>query len=778
MSIPGTSSLPPGNSDASKTAELTAAEEEALKKEARKKELLKSAKKLIAPGIKYFFAAKLNGFTGEKFKCLRNWEESSSRALLQAVNDKLSLVVNKLLLEKKSRVLEKLKEKLYAKTGTGIVSECVRDVSGLNQVFKICEDFFTVSCDLLMQTEEGAPPQTINRLLTITGVLYKENVDVRKIIGSLSQHFFTERLPAVLKALKEKHGKLGGLAEKFVTILGVKGLVDRFLKTCVFENSKFSAEEIKNKGDVYEKLILKGVSKFVDIKGSDELDLDTILKSRKLAPEIKTQIKAFKDSYSKSGLLKVGQLAVGSEKIFMQTFLSKIKDKDITKLFKKSEDNKDNKDNEDSLEGILIDTIEECLLMQAQSAVSAAETGLVNLGRVLVSGVEIVHEGISKLWNTFLGSNDNKIGEQNPVPKAQREVKTEERTVPKRFETSKKEEDLLEACDEFVTKSLNEGQTVEQKPEESTGILTVFCNAGNAVWKGAKAVTGWVWCGLNWARGAFPREESKKRIVQEGQVSEYEVEIAAKPGVQPQPVQKPQPKDVSVGRGFDTSEPGVVQTVKDAQQSVAQTQVSSDQQVLDVKAVDDVIVERKELEADAESNVISDDVKAGVSVVDQSNSKLDSNVAQQTASQMDPKSSVIQSGATVTTTEMNQKTDSESRTESQGNVAQGIDEGDGVMDKIAYGVGTGIGTVLRWGIDGLRWLTGTGDHPAHEPAVTVASSEPDAQKKAESSDSSEQKVEESGKKDVEIQTTTATAEKTKETQKRKFNVLDPFTWFS
>ena len=66
----------------------------------------------------------------------------------------------------------------------------------------------------------------------------------------------------------------------------------------------------------------------------------------------------------------------------------------------------------------------------------------------------------------------------------------------------------------------------------------------------------------------------------------------------------------------------------------------------------------------------------------------------------------------------------------------------------------------------------------------------------ESSDSSEQKVEESGKKDVEIQTTTAetktqevevaesaadvpeSAEKAKETQNGNFSWWNPFSWWS
>lgn len=994
MSTPITSSSSPVVPDTSMDAESAA------KKEALKKELLKSAKKLIAPGIKYFFVAKLNGFTGEKFKCLRNWEKSSGQALLQSVNDNLSPVINKLLSGIKDQAPEKLsdlKASILGSKNTDNLKQVLFDKSGLGQSLDTCENFMKIACDLLSQTDQAGKPQTVNRLLTIVGVLHSGNKNVGKIIDDviapLSDYFFKEGLPKILKA---KHGKLGGLAGKFVTILGVKGLVDRFLRKCILENRKFSVGQIKDNGDVYEKLILKGVSTFVDIHGSgileledileddalnsglkeqiealresykddelakglvgtekvfvreflrnlkeedigpvtvdllsalkagnaekvdeiigeniqsimvfsdkflknsghtlvqavnnnlspvvnkllpeiktfasdklkeelraltgtsivsemvrdvsglnqvsdiceqfltvscdllmqtekgvphqtinrlltiagvsytgnadievivnnalhaffakkfksgkdehsvkstaavllgkhvvdnclaalkgsefsvdhikdkgdvyeklilkgvstfvdikgikdkdgntlDELTLDTILKDKKLAPELQEKIKALEDSYSESRLLQVGQLAVGSEKIFIQTFLSKIKDKDITELFKK---NKENKDNKDSLEGILMDTAKACLWSQVKPTVSAVGSCVTTLGEAVISLVEVVSVVGSRLWNAFWGSDNSKVGEQDPASEAQREVKTEERAVPERFETLKKEEDLVDDCVEFITKSLNEGQTVEQKSEESTGIVTVLCNAGNAALEGAKAVAGWICHGVNWICGTSSRKESEKRTVQEVQDSKNKIGTEAKPGVQPQPEQEPQMKDTSVERDSDASKAGVAQAVKDASQPVAQPQVNANQQRVEAGGV--------EAEENTNPDVTSDDVKASVSVVDQSKLESNSDVSQKTAQQVALEPGVAPSNAA----ETKQATDSESRTEPQGNVVQEVDS--------SWSVGGVVNTVWNGVVDTWNYFFGTGgaENQGAQPQDTRVEGEPDKSLKA------------------------------------------------
>ena len=65
-------------------------------------EMKTKSKQLILPGIKYVLVSQLNNFTGGKFKCLRNWQVSSGKALFQTINDAFSPILAETLKHKEA----------------------------------------------------------------------------------------------------------------------------------------------------------------------------------------------------------------------------------------------------------------------------------------------------------------------------------------------------------------------------------------------------------------------------------------------------------------------------------------------------------------------------------------------------------------------------------------------------------------------------------------------------------------------------------------------------
>ena len=375
-------------------------------------------KSLIRPGIKYVFASGLNRFTGEKFQCLRNWQERSGKALWQSVNDAFSPIINEKLQQIKSDFSEKLegvkgKVTAYAqgklshspknlvKTGVDFGFE----KAGLDQSLKVTKTFVEIACDLLSHTEEGVPQQTVTRLLTIVGVLYTGNEDFKEVVddikGGLFKEFFKKDgiLSQVLKSelgkkIKAKRvvDKLAGLVEKLVISLNVQKLVNNFVTHRILENR--NSQDIVKDGDVYEKLILKGVSTFVEIKGADGLSLEELLNDKKFSKTLREKLQELQGYYNDS---KLTQVALWGEKSLVTKLFAQLKDKDILHL------------SNDELKKVLWTIGKEYVdegIEEAKSAVKqkigngiekAGEgiaEGLVAAGTAIGTGIRYVREGI------------------------------------------------------------------------------------------------------------------------------------------------------------------------------------------------------------------------------------------------------------------------------------------------------------------------------------------------------------------------------------------------
>ena len=290
-------------------------------------------KPLISPAIKHVLASKLNNLTRGKIKCIRNWQESSGKALLQKINDTFSPILQAKLQDQKLRIPEELfgaaRGVIVKKTcePVGNVADWTSQAIGAKS---FCEKFINVNCDILSQTENDVPPQTVNRLITIAGVAYSGNENVKAIIDTTKATVLEEIFKKDGILSKELNKKLGSFAkpvEKLIAVLGIKGTVDNFLTERVLQDK--SVEKVLEKNDVYDKLILKGVSHFIEIHGGERLTLDDLLTDETLEPKIKEQLEELQKLQGGmlgriTGLLRPTSLT--------DKLLTRLKDKDILRM--------------------------------------------------------------------------------------------------------------------------------------------------------------------------------------------------------------------------------------------------------------------------------------------------------------------------------------------------------------------------------------------------------------------------------------------------------------
>lgn len=265
-------------------------------------------KPLISATIKHILVAKLNEFTGGKFQCLRTWEENSGKALL----DNIKKVYGQKLVDTTVNSVTQINPHLegienYFKAP---VYKTVADITGINQSVDVCRAFANTFCSLLSQGEAGTT-QNVDRLLTIAGVAYSENKNIEAIVDKLletySKKFFGEMLPELIKT---NCGIFAGPVEKLVIGLGAKNIAEKFLKERILED--YSVKNILAKGDIYQKLILKGVN-FIVTKNQDESQnvqtpneqiskLEDLLNDPSLSEGVKKQLQDLKNLYGDSRL--------------------------------------------------------------------------------------------------------------------------------------------------------------------------------------------------------------------------------------------------------------------------------------------------------------------------------------------------------------------------------------------------------------------------------------------------------------------------------------------
>ena len=306
-----------------------------------------AVRSLIRPGLKYVFASAFNRFTGDKFQCFRNWQERSGKALWQSVNDAFSPIINEKLQQikvdtpatldgVKGGLIEYAEDKLnflnqsWVEKGINFAFE----KTGVNQSIEVAKTFVEIACDLLSHTEEGVLQQTVTRLLTIVGVLYSGNEDFKANIDELKNsllHEFFKQDGILSHILKKELGKklshpekIVNLVEKLVVSLHIRNFADDFL-THTLLSKKSSTDVLKN-GDVYEKLILKGVSIFVEIKEAKDLSLDELLEDKEFSGRLRRKILELQDLCKDS---KLTQTVLRGENSLVDKLLKHFKGEDI-----------------------------------------------------------------------------------------------------------------------------------------------------------------------------------------------------------------------------------------------------------------------------------------------------------------------------------------------------------------------------------------------------------------------------------------------------------------
>ena len=284
---------------------------------------------LIGPGIRHIIATKLNHLTGGKIKCLRNWEESSGQALFETIKKVYGQKLVDATVDKIQDFQHVLSSTQASLGKNGPMARYLTDRFGIDQSVKTCRKFTEVTCLLLNQMDAGTT-QNVDRLLTIVGATYSGNENVKDIVDrtleAYSKKFFEVTLPEIIK---DNCGIFAGLAEKLVVTLGVKDTVDSFLKERVLQSQ--SITKVLKEGDVYQKLILKGTSIFVNIEDQrvQDIKVDDLLRDKKLEPRVRAQLKRLQKYYDDS---KLTQMGASTGSVLISRTLERIKGKDIAEI--------------------------------------------------------------------------------------------------------------------------------------------------------------------------------------------------------------------------------------------------------------------------------------------------------------------------------------------------------------------------------------------------------------------------------------------------------------
>ena len=493
-------------------------------------------KPLIKTGLKHFLASKLNGFTGGKFKCLRNWEGETAATLLQSINKTFSPIVTRELQKIQGEVPKKINEvyvglKKQAEEKAGMIMpeswgkavvDNIARWSGIEASQDICQKFLTLACDVIIQDSD----QTVNRLLTIAGVLYTGDIRPVEEGGAVSQtqintfiekfkeeclnHFFLTHkgpdgrdqpsiLSNILRSKLGENTRLLGFIEKFVIGLNVKDFVDNFLTKHILIEKRFKA--FGPVGEGYEKLILKGVSIFVDNKKGDALKLDTFLNDFFISSSIKRQLDELSMAYEGS---KLSQVTTVAGKAFLPALLKRLNDQESILNMPK-----------EALKGCLIEAGKEAgVVLVSEGAIKTVEflkdsatslsSRLVKIGAKIGEVVSDfytrgVDAGIA-FWNWVRGKD------QKEEAKQAKEAEKDFRVAIKDYEMLEEEiDDFIKGItEEAISTSASEAvsntspvrREVEQKEEESTSVMGAVSEVAAGVVKGTGKVAWWCVKGL------------------------------------------------------------------------------------------------------------------------------------------------------------------------------------------------------------------------------------------------------------------------------------------
>lgn len=228
----------------------------------------KSVAATAKAGIKYLIASFLNEKTGGKFSFLRNWEDNSANHLLEQVNQHFS-----------GMLAEKIKQcannaQSWADTSKAI--NCMKCCNTTKAFVDLGEKSLQYLSDLLTGSEKNQNPQTVNRLLTITGTLYQENQVLRAAMDHIKDEvlklaFSEKNIENLFNNLNLKI--FSKPAQKLIVLLGVKDKIDAFLTKKILDNKEFNLNK-KDLVKTEEKLLYKTLSFFSNYNGEKWSDDD------------------------------------------------------------------------------------------------------------------------------------------------------------------------------------------------------------------------------------------------------------------------------------------------------------------------------------------------------------------------------------------------------------------------------------------------------------------------------------------------------------------------
>lgn len=251
-----------------------------------------------------FFAA-LNKLTFNKIGALRNRVETArSRFLETAVNlldSQLSKPIAEKLREVPGLVSEKLSFMQCTSNPTGLKDKFVnwaKERGGVNQAATLANEMTSTVVDLLTKTNDGTPPNTLSRLLFLTGLVCNENQNMKEVFDGIKTAFLDKVFSKEFISFalgKANLGKYGKVINFFVARLGVKDLTDEFISDHLLAGERLSRMELK---DAYEISMAKGMQAFINLDGKN-WDREKIDKTFATVAQIHSDAVEFKYHFNK-----------------------------------------------------------------------------------------------------------------------------------------------------------------------------------------------------------------------------------------------------------------------------------------------------------------------------------------------------------------------------------------------------------------------------------------------------------------------------------------------
>lgn len=225
---------------------------------------------------KLVFFAGLNKLTFQKIGALRNRVETAKSQLLDAtvklLGSQLSGTIAKELQKAPGLVRERLSSMQCKSDPEGFKDKAlnaVKHYTGVNQAAELANEMTSTVVDLLTKTNDGTPPDTLSRLLFLTGLVCRENKNMKEVFDGVKTAFLDKVFSKEFisfAAGKAHLGVSGKVINFFVARLGIKNLTDKFISDHLLAGERLSRMELR---DVYEVSMAKGMQAFINLDGNN-----------------------------------------------------------------------------------------------------------------------------------------------------------------------------------------------------------------------------------------------------------------------------------------------------------------------------------------------------------------------------------------------------------------------------------------------------------------------------------------------------------------------------